>query len=131
MEAGRYINVPPRVRKQIEQELNVSSALVSLSLCYRRHGTQAKQIRERALQSEEAEIFCYIPECETIHDSKGFMRQTFKNGYLLILEKETSKYWVYSSMEKEEQGEVFMQGVVSTMQDFMDIQFVVENLSKR
>lgn len=99
---------------------------ISRALNYQRDGEKSRKARELVLASGQAKIMSYLPECETIHDSEGYMRQIFGNGYLLVLEKVTGKYEVYK--EGSEVGSPWMCGVVESIADFMAIQQLVERI---
>lgn len=86
----RHIEVGADVRKRIMQELDISEGGLSLALNYKRDGEDAKRARALALELG-GEVYCTIPECETIHDAKGQMIQVFSNGARLIIDKGNSE----------------------------------------
>ncbi|KXB77399.1 hypothetical protein HMPREF3185_00070 [Porphyromonas somerae] len=86
----RHIEVGADVRKRIMQELDISEGGLSLALNYKRDGEDAKRARALALELG-GEIYCTIPECETIHDADGQMIQVFSNGARLIIDKGNSE----------------------------------------
>lgn len=86
----RHIEVPAAVRKQIQQELGITEGGLSLALKYQRIGGDSQRAREMALQ-QGGQVYCTLPECETIHDAQGLMTQVFPNGARLIINKETSE----------------------------------------
>ena len=86
----RHIEVGADVRKRIMQELDISEGGLSLALNYKRDGEDAKRARALALELG-GEVYCTIPECETIHDADGQMIQVFGNGARLIIDKSNSE----------------------------------------
>ena len=86
----RHIEVGADVRKRIMQELDISEGGLSLALNYKRDGEDAKRARALALE-RGGEVYCTIPECETIHDADGQMIQVFSNGARLIIDKGNSE----------------------------------------
>lgn len=86
----RHIEVGADVRKRIMQELDISEGGLSLALNYKRDGEDAKRARALALELG-GEVYCTIPECETIHDANGQMIQVFSNGARLIIDKGNSE----------------------------------------
>lgn len=86
----RHIEVGADVRKRIMQELDISEGGLSLALNYKRDGEDAKRARALALELG-GEVYCTIPECETIHDADGQMIQVFSNGARLIIDKGNSE----------------------------------------
>lgn len=86
----RHIEVGADVRKRIMQELDISEGGLSLALNYKRDGEGAKKARALALELG-GEVYCTIPECETIHDADGQMIQVFSNGARLIIDKGNSE----------------------------------------
>ena len=86
----RHIEVGADVRKRIMPELDISEGGLSLALNYKRDGEDAKRARALALELG-GEVYCTIPECETIHDADGQMIQVFSNGARLIIDKGNSE----------------------------------------
>ena len=86
----RHIEVGAHVSKRIMQELDISEGGLSLALNYKRDGEDAKRARALALELG-GEVYCTIPECETIHDADGQMIQVFSNGARLIIDKGNSE----------------------------------------
>ena len=82
----RHIEVGADVRKRIMQELDISEGGLSLALNYKRDGEDAKRARALALELG-GEVYCTIPECETIHDADGQMIQVFSNGARLLIDQ--------------------------------------------
>lgn len=126
MERGRYIDAPRALKLKVAEELGMNEYSISRALNYQRDGEKSRKARELVLASGQAKLMSYLPECETIHDSEGYMRQIFGNGYLLVLEKATGKYEVYK--EGSEVGSPLMSGVVESIADFMAIQQLVERI---
>lgn len=86
----RHIEVGADVRKRIMQELGITEGGLSLALNYKRDGEGARKARALALELG-GEVYCTIPECETIHDADGKMIQVFDNGARLIIDKGNSE----------------------------------------
>lgn len=98
MEAGRYIEAPRDIRLEIACNLGISVSTMDAALRYERHGEKSEQARELVLGSGQAVIMRYLPECETIHDKDGVMRQIFPNGYTILAHKNTGLVEVYDNL---------------------------------
>ena len=85
-----HIEVGADVRKHIMQTLGITEGGLSLALNYKRDGKEARKARALALELD-GEVYCTIPECETIHDADGKMIQVFDNGARLIIDKGNSE----------------------------------------
>lgn len=86
----RHIEVGADVRKHIMQTLGITEGGLSLALNYKRDGKEARKARALAIELG-GEVYCTIPECETIHDADGKMIQVFDNGARLIIDKGNSE----------------------------------------
>lgn len=86
----RHIEVSSDVRKGIMKELGITEGGLSLALKYKRDGEDSQKARQLAL-AQGGQVYCTIPECETIHDADGKMTQVFPNGARLIIDKTTSE----------------------------------------
>ena len=86
----RHIKVNAEARKRIMQDLGITEGGLSLALSYKRDGEDARKARSLALELG-GEVYCTIPECETIHDADGKMIQVFDNGARLIIDKGNSE----------------------------------------
>ena len=86
----RHIEVGADVRKHIMQTLGITEGGLSLALNYKRDGKEARKARALAIELG-GEVYCTIPECETIHDADGQMIQVFSNGARLIIDKGNSE----------------------------------------
>lgn len=86
----RQIKLPAKVSKEIMEELGMPQGTFSLAMNFKRSGEDSKLARELALERGGV-VYCYLPECETIHDANGLMVQTFPNGARLIIDKSTSE----------------------------------------
>lgn len=126
MERGRYIDAPRAIKLEVAQQLGITEFSISRALNFQRDGDKSRKARELILASGQAKIMSYLPECETIHDSEGYMRQIFANGYLLVLEKSTGKYDVYK--DASEASSPLLSGVVERISDFMAIQQLIERI---
>lgn len=91
MEAGRYIEAPRQVRRHVAKLLGITDGAMSHALSYRRSGDKSTQAREMVLAHEDAKIYRYLPECETIHDADGTMSQWFASGVELIAYKDDNR----------------------------------------
>lgn len=86
----RQIKLPTKVSKEIMEELGMPQGSFSLAMNYRRNGEESERARALAL-ARGGIVYCYIPECETIHDANGQMIQSFANGAKIIIDKATSE----------------------------------------
>lgn len=68
------------------------------ALSFKRNGRLSVEARKRILDSEEAIVMNYLPECETIHDAEGVMTQIFGNGYLIRVQKNTGLVEVFDNL---------------------------------
>lgn len=87
------IEVSQEVREMIMKTFGVSGQTVTNALNYsggtRSESDLAKRIRKMAMQNGGRRM-AYWPECETIHDEvNGTMVQTFNNGAVLTIDKQT------------------------------------------
>lgn len=88
---NRRIEVPVEVRSKIMKAFGVTRQTVGNALNYRGERGQsdlAKRIRIMALQNGGRHMASW-PECETIHDAFGMMRQVFDNGSKIEVDKST------------------------------------------
>lgn len=88
---NRRIEVSTEVRKKLIKTFGVTERTVCNALGY--SGTRgqtdlAKRIRVMALMNGGRHTVTW-PECETIHDANGIMRQTFENGCVIEVDKRT------------------------------------------
>lgn len=90
MGSNRKIEVTAETRKKIRKIFNVSISTVNNALSYnggsRSMSETARRIRIYALKNGGIPCVTY-PECETIHDAMGIMRQTFNNGCRIEVDK--------------------------------------------
>ena len=86
----RQIRIGVDIKRAIKEETGLSSAAVSYALAFQRHGKESQRVREMALQ-RGGQVYCTLPECETIHDADGKMIQTFDNGAIITVDKATSE----------------------------------------
>lgn len=126
METGRLIELPIRERRKIECTLGVSKSLVSQALSYQRSGEKSEEVREMALRLPEGRQMRYLPECETIHDANGMMRQIFPNGHLLVVDKATGVYRAYFG--GEEKGDPSFSGCIDLFKDLEKVQMLVSQV---
>lgn len=87
------IEVSQEVREKIMNTFGVSNQTVTNALNYsggsRSESDLAKRIRKMAMENG-GQRMAYWPECETIHDEvNGTMVQTFSNGAVLTIDKQT------------------------------------------
>lgn len=88
---NRRIEVSTEVRKKIIKTFGVTGKTVSNALNYTGERGQtdlAKRIRIMALENGGRHTVTW-PECETIHDAFGVMRQIFDNGATIEVDKNT------------------------------------------
>ena len=86
----RQIKIGADIKRAIKEETKLSDAAVSYALAFQRHGVESQRVRELALRYG-GQVYCTLPECETIHDADGKMIQTFRNGAVIIVDKATSE----------------------------------------
>lgn len=122
MEKGRYIEAPRSVRVRIAQQLGISESTMNMAMAYNRSGEKSLEARRLVLESEEAVIMNYLPECETIHDAEGVMTQVFTNGYVIKVYKDTGLVEVYNN-----HGVLKSQDYNPNITEFSSLQFKVEN----
>ena len=87
----RRIKVNGDLLRKIAKTFDVSEVTVRSALRYDQEKGQtekAKRIRMMALQNGGIPSIC-LPECETIHDANGMMRQRFNNGATIEVDKNT------------------------------------------
>ena len=88
---NRRIEVSSEVRSKIMKTFGVTPQTVGNALTYRGERGQtdlAKRIRIMALENGGRHMVSW-PECETIHDANGYMRQIFENGSKIEVDKNT------------------------------------------
>jgi hypothetical protein len=93
----RFIDVTKETREFIAKVFNVTERMVLYALCYDErngHSDTAKRIRNLAMQKGGI-VYVTAPECETIHDADGYMRQYFGNGVMLECNKESGKVTMF------------------------------------
>lgn len=89
MEAKRCINVTREQREFLKKAFKVSGAMVSYALNFNERKGQtelARRIRSLALQ-KGGYVLSTLPESEVIHDSDGYMRQHYANGWMWECDK--------------------------------------------
>lgn len=87
----RKIEVGTEIRRKISKMFGVTSKTVSNALTYagtRGESDTAKRIRKVALENGGRRMV-YCPECETLFDSEGNLKQTFPNGAVLVINKQS------------------------------------------
>lgn len=93
----RYIKLAEEDKKWIERAFGISRVMVNYALGFdpkRGNSDLAKRIRVVAKQRGGLLAYDEIPACETIHDSRGVMRQEFDNGATLMIDKSNGLVWV-------------------------------------
>lgn len=98
MSRGRYIEAPRAIRAQVAEQLGISWATMCFALNYKRNGEKSEKARELVLSSGQAVIMRYLPECETIHDKNGIMKQVFSNGYVILVNKVSGEVQIYDNL---------------------------------
>lgn len=90
--SNRRIEVSTEVRNNIIKTFGVTGRTVNNALNYnggsRSQTDLAKRIRIMALENGGRHMAIW-PECETIHDANGMMRQIFDNGATIEVDKQT------------------------------------------
>ncbi|AGB29729.1 hypothetical protein Prede_2606 [Prevotella dentalis DSM 3688] len=88
----RMIQITNEDRAFLLKTFGVTREMIRYALVFdKKHGRSdlAKRIRTVALQ-RGGKLMNLIPECETIHDANGMMRQQFENGAQIELNKSTA-----------------------------------------
>ena len=86
MEIKRQIEVSKEVRENIEKVFGCSRMSVWRALSFTDHSEMSKRIRVYAIKNGGVTLIT-APECETIHDANGYMRQWFTNGACIKVDK--------------------------------------------
>lgn len=86
MEIKRQIEVSKEVRENIEKVFGCSRMSVWRALSFTDHSEMSKRIRVYAIKNGGVTVVT-APECETIHDANGYMRQWFTNGACIEVDK--------------------------------------------
>nr|DAM86023.1 MAG TPA: hypothetical protein [Caudoviricetes sp.] len=84
----KQVAVTKENRDFLAKAFNVTPQMVWLSLTYQKDTELARRIRSLAIKRGGV-IVNTLPECETIHDADGYMRQYFPNGALVECNKKT------------------------------------------
>lgn len=89
----RFIKLAEADKKWIEKAFGISRVMVNYALGFDpKHGRSALagKIRNLALL-RGGQVTLEVPECETIHDARGMMTQTFENGAKVEVNKKTGE----------------------------------------
>ena len=78
----KFIEVSDEVRHHLEKVFDVGAKTVYNALNYVGDSDLCRRIRVHALQRGGV-VMVVQPEMETIHTSRGMMRQTFPNGAMI------------------------------------------------
>lgn len=87
----RMIQITNENRAFLLKTFGVTREMIRYALVFdQKHGRSdlAKRIRKTALEHGGI-VVNVVPECETIHDANGMMRQRFENGVTLEVNKNT------------------------------------------
>lgn len=87
----RMIQITNENRAFLLKTFGVTREMIRYALVFdQKHGRSdlAKRIRKTALEHGGV-VVNVVPECETIHDANGMMRQRFENGITLEVNKNT------------------------------------------
>lgn len=87
----RMIQITNENRAFLLKTFGVTREMIRYALVFdQKHGRSdlAKRIRQTALEHGGI-VVNVVPECETIHDANGMMRQRFENGAMLEVNKST------------------------------------------
>lgn len=84
----KQVAVTKENRDFLVKAFKVTPQMVWLSLTYQKDTELARRIRSLAIKRGGV-IVNTLPECETIHDADGYMRQYFPNGALVECNKNT------------------------------------------
>lgn len=102
MEIKRQIEVSKEVRENIEKVFGCSRMSVWRALNYADDSEKSKRIRVYAVKNGGT-VLVTAPECETIHDANGYMRQRFNNGALIEIDKNSGHADVYDRFGRKMQ----------------------------
>jgi hypothetical protein len=98
----KQIEVSKEVRENIEKVFNCSRMSVWRALNYADDSEKSKRIRVYAVKNGGV-VLVTAPECETIHDTNGYMRQWFANGALVEIDKNSGHADVYDRFGRKMQ----------------------------
>ena len=93
MEIKRQIEVSKEVRENIEKVFGCSRMSVWRALSFTDHSEMSKRIRVYAIKNGGVTVVT-APECETIHDANGYMRQWFTNGACIEVDKNSGQLFL-------------------------------------
>ena len=120
-----YIKVTDEVQAKLAKVFNCTPKFVYMCLTYRKDTELARKIRYVAVDQYNGEPMRHCPECETLFttelDGKQYMRQSFKNGAVLLWQKGTSNV-IVRFRDKEKHYDC------KSMLDFSKIQLFAESL---
>lgn len=120
-----YIEVTDEVQAKLAKVFNCTQKFVYMSLTYRKNTELARKIRYVAVAQYGGEPMRHCPECETLFttelDGKQYMRQSFKNGAVLLWQKGTCNV-IVRFREEEKHYEC------KSMPDFSKLQLYAESL---
>lgn len=85
----KYIQVTPETRRHLVALFRVTPMSVWNALNFRRDNDLARRIRRAAI-NHGGQVILACPECETIHDADGIMRQQFPTGAVITVDKTTA-----------------------------------------
>ena len=111
--SNRRIEVSTEVRNKIIKTFGVTGKTVGNALNYTGERGQtdlAKRIRIMALENGGRHMVSW-PECETIHDARGMMRQVFENGSKIEVDKRTGDacWFDHKGVKRGEQKNITIQ----------------------
>lgn len=96
----KKISVTRETRDEIMDSFRVTNVMVWKALTYESDSDLARRIRRLALLKGGV-VMNLLPECETIHDSEGMLRQTFGNGAHIEINKKDGKAVLYDKTGNE------------------------------
>jgi hypothetical protein len=86
----RFISLRSEQVKELAAKMDMTIAMVHRCLSYSNERAVAFKVRREALAMGGVPMLT-APECETIHDADGFMRQYFNNGAQIIVDKRVGR----------------------------------------
>lgn len=102
MEIKKQIEVSKQVRENIEKVFDCTRMSVWRALSFTDNSERSKRIRVYAIKNGGTTLIT-APECETIHDANGYMRQWFNNGALIEIDKHSGHADVYDRFGRKMQ----------------------------
>ena len=91
----KYISVNKESFQKLMKLFNVGERCVKNALAYRSHSELAKKIRHTAVKEYYGCTYTLDTEDNLFYDSDGCMRQVFRTGAEIYLDKQSGEGFVY------------------------------------